>query len=321
MEDQKIAVVGIGATGAVLAAALLSRYPETILVDPKPGLGEIVKQNGIKISGAVTYQVRVRHFFDRMEMMKGLEPNLIFVSTKTYHLARVLEDLKSVFKDGTKIVSTHNGLGPEDVIADTFGPEAVFRMSLNFGVALKGPAEVEMGFFNRPNHLGGLTDKNRELGREMARWLTESGLDTEYVADIKLHVWKKMVIKCTMASLCAVTDRTLKQVIEFPPTREIAENCFKEALAVAKAQGYDLGEDYVQNVFKYLEKVGGHKDSMCYDLAHKLPTEIDFLGGKVVEYGRTLGLATPFYVALTNLVRAIEDGYLPGGRRTLTVKT
>ena len=35
--------------------------------------------------------------------------------------SRVLEELKEVFRDGTKIVSTHNGLGTEDVIAETFG--------------------------------------------------------------------------------------------------------------------------------------------------------------------------------------------------------
>jgi len=152
--------------------------------------------------------------------------------------------------------------------------------------------------------------ENKELGSRIAALLTEAGLDTEYVDDIKLYVWKKMVLKCTMASLCAVTDRTLGEVLGFPPTREIAENCFKEAIAVAKAQGYDLGEDYMRHAMGYLEKAGAHKDSMCYDIAHKTPTEIDFLGGKVVEYGRQLGVSTPFYIAMTNLVKAIEDSYL-----------
>ena len=46
---------------------------------------------------------------------------------------------------------------------------------------------------------------------------------------------------------------------------------------------------------------------MCYDIAHKTPTEIDFLGGKVVQYGRELGIPTPFYIAMTNLVKAMED--------------
>ncbi|MFH1116492.1 MAG: 2-dehydropantoate 2-reductase [Pseudomonadota bacterium] len=311
MDDLRIAVVGVGATGTVLAAALLSQDRETMLVDPRPGLGEAIARDGIKITGQVSYRVPVLNFSDRIAKMKDFDPNLIFLCTKTFHLPKILEELKAVYKDGTKIVSTHNGLGTEDVIGEAFGAEAAFRMSLNYGVSLKGPCEVEMAFFNRPNHLGALTAENGKLGREIAELLTRNGLDTEYVDDIKLYVWKKMIMKCTMASICAVTDRTLGEILQFPPTREIAENCFQEALTVAKARGFDLGEEYLHGALGYLEKASAHKDSMCDDIARKTPTEIDFLGGKVVEYARELGIPTPFYIAMTNLVKAIEDSYLP----------
>jgi 2-dehydropantoate 2-reductase len=52
-----------------------------------------------------------------------------------------------------------------------------------------------------------------------------------------------------------------------------------------------------------------HKDSMCYDIANKRATEIDFLGGKIVEYGRQKGVPTPFYITMTNLVKALEASY------------
>lgn len=42
MKKRKIAVVGIGATGTVLAAALLGKYPETVLVGRDPGAGDIL---------------------------------------------------------------------------------------------------------------------------------------------------------------------------------------------------------------------------------------------------------------------------------------
>ena len=310
MDDLRIAVVGIGATGAVLAAALLKQNPETILVDPRPGLAGEVRKNGLKISGELAYHVPVRHFFERIEEMKDRRPNLIFVSTKTFHLPSVLEALKEVFEDGTKIVSTHNGLGTEDLIAKAFGAEAAFRMSLNFGVSLKGPCEIAMAFFNRPNHLGGMISENREMGFRIAEVFSAGGLDTEFVDDIKLYVWKKMIMKCTMSSICAVTDKTIEEALTFPPTREIVDACFQEILAVAKAKGYDLGEDYLAQAMDYLKKVGIHKDSMCFDIANKTRTEIDYLGGKVVEYGRETGVPTPCYATMANLVKAVEDKYL-----------
>jgi 2-dehydropantoate 2-reductase len=309
MEKHKIAVVGIGATGSVLAAALLGKYPETVLVGRRPDMAGIIREKGISISGEINSKSPVNNFLTQIKDLKDYTPDLIFISTKTFHLNNVLEELEEVCAPDTKIISTHNGLGTEDLIADQYGKNAVFRMSLNFGVSLKGPGEAHVAFFNKPNYIGSLTEQNKEWGLQIARLLTDCQFDTECVDDIKLFVWKKMIIKCTMASICAVTNKTIKQALEFPPTREIADACFEEALAVAKSRGYDLGGDYLKQALSYLETVGSHKDSMCYDVENKTPTEIDYLGGKIVEYGRAKNISTPFYVTMTNLVKTMEDSY------------
>ncbi|MFO7986878.1 MAG: ketopantoate reductase C-terminal domain-containing protein [Desulfatiglandaceae bacterium] len=205
MEKPVLAVAGIGATGVVLAAALLSKDPDVLVVDPQPGLAETLARNGPRVSGEIAYQVPVKQVFSTIEELKDHRPDVVFVATKTFHLPRVLEGLEAVFRPGMKIVSTHNGLGTEDVIADC---------------------------------------------------------------------------------------------------------CFQEAMAVAKAKGYDLGADYLKEALAYLEKVGVHKDSMCFDVANQSRTEIDFLGGKVVEYGRETGVPTPCYSVMTNLVRDLENKYL-----------
>lgn len=309
MNEFNIAVIGIGATGSVLAAALLGQNPDVALVDPGPEAKDTIVRQGLNITGAISYQTRVNNFYSRLSELKEFGPTLIFIATKTFHLPQVLDELEAIFKPGMKIVSTHNGLGTEDVIAERFGPDSSFRMSLNYGVSLKGPGRVETAFFNKPNHLGSFAPENKDAGQKFAALFTAGGLDTEFVDDIKLFVWKKMIMKCTMASICAVTDRTIKEALTFPPTREIADACFQEALAVAKAEGYDLGRDYLKQALGYLENVGAHKDSMCADIANKTPTEIDFLGGKIVEYGRDRGVPTPFYTVMTNLVRGLEDKY------------
>jgi len=310
MQDPKIAIVGIGATGSVLAAAVLDKYPETVLVVRNPDRSDAFRKNGIRITGVINCQTPVKNMVHQIEELKTFNPSLIFLCTKTFHLKQVLDELKGVYTPGTIIVSLQNGLGPEDFIADHLGPEATLRMSLNFGAAFKKAGEVGVAFFNRPNHLGALSQKNHGLGLEIARMLTECHLETEFVNDIKHYVWKKMIMKCTMASICAVTDRTIKGALDFAPTREIAVAGFKEALAVAKAEGHDFGEDYPEQALAYLDKVGVHKDSMCHDMANRAPTEIDFLGGKIVAYGAARGIPTPFHQALSSLVKAIEDEYL-----------
>ena len=309
MQTYKIAIVGLGATGTVLAAALLHKDPRTILVSRSHGMKKTIVKDGIRVSGAISYFVPAENYCVGIQDLGQYSPNLIFISTKTCDLARVLDELATVFKPGTKIVSTHNGLGTEDLIAERFGADSAFRMSLNFGVARIGPGQAIAAFFNPPNHLGALIPKNHKVGEDIAGLFTDAGLETVYVEDIKLHVWKKMVMKCTMASICAVTDKTIKEALNFPPTREIADACFKEVVTVAAAKGYDLGDNDIKQSVAYLEEAGVHKDSMCADIENRKPTEIDFLGGKVVAYAREAGISVPFYTTMTNLVKALESNY------------
>ena len=310
MGPYRIAIVGVGATGTVLAAAIISKYPETVLVGHNPAAGETLLSKGLRVSGAISYQSPVKNFVSQIKDLKHSNPDLILLATKTFHLEQILKEFEDVYRPGIKIISTQNGLGTEDLIADKFGADAAFRMSLNYGASLKAAGQAETAFFNRPNHLGSLTRGNRDFGIQIAMLLTDCGLETDFVDDIKHYVWKKMVMKCTMASICAVTNKTIREALEFGPTREIADACFKEALAVARALGYDIGEDYLAQAVNYLMKAGVHRDSMCLDIENKSPTEIDFLGGKVVEYAHQYNVATPFFVAMTNLVRAIEDNYM-----------
>ena len=310
MGQPRIAIVGVGATGTVLAAAILSKYPETVLVGHNPGAGDALLSKGLRVSGAISYQTPVKNFVSQVKELKHSNPDVIFLATKTFHLDRILKALEDVYRPGLKIISTQNGLGTEDLIVDKFGADAAFRMSLNYGVSLKAIGEARMAFFNRPNHLGSVARENRDLGTQIAMLLTDCRLETDFVDDIKHSVWKKMVMKCTMASICAVTNKTIKEALEFGPTKEIADACFKEALAVARAVGYDIGEDYLEQAVNYLMKAGVHRDSMCLDIESKAPTEIDFLGGKVVEYASQNGVSTPFFIVMTNLVKAIEDNYL-----------
>lgn len=310
MKKQKMAIIGPGATGTVLTAALLGAYPDTLLVGRNPEVGQTLMTKGIHVSGTFTFDTYLKKYTSRISDLKAYNPDILFISSKTYHLENIIKDLKEVYQPGMKIITTHNGLGVEDLFADKFGRESVFRMSLNFGVSLKHPGVAEVAFFNSPNYIGGLIDTTRAAGLELAQILTECGLETVYVDDIKLFVWKKMVMKCTMANICAMTNKTIKEALSFTPTREIADACFQEALTVARAMGYPIDDAFLTKALAYMEKAGLHRDSMSYDIKNKTPTEIDFLSAKIVNYGRQKGIPTPFLLTMTNLIKAMEDEYL-----------
>ena len=106
MTEHRMVVIGLGATGTVLAAALLSKYPETFLVGRKPDLGNKLREKGITVSGEISYRVPIKNYTHHIQALKNYNPTIIFVCTKTFHLAPVLKDLKKVFEPGMKIFST-----------------------------------------------------------------------------------------------------------------------------------------------------------------------------------------------------------------------
>ena len=225
-----MAVIGLGATGTVLAAALSRKLPDTFLVGRSPDLGKTLQSKGLLVSGEITRNVPVNNYSSNIADLKKFRPTAIFLTTKAFHLEQVLDDLGDVFVPGMKIIACQNGLGPEDLVADRFGRESALRMSLNFGASLKNAGAADVTFFNRPNHIGGLSHHNADIGVQLADRLTECGLETAFVDGIRLFVWKKMVMKCTMASICAVTDKTIREGLQYAPAREIADACFQEVL-------------------------------------------------------------------------------------------
>lgn len=306
MRFERPAVVGVGATGAAVAAAVLANYPEAVLAVTNEKSRERLLSDGISVDGVLDFSARPVNVVSSVSALNGYRPDLVYVCTKTFHLERVAEELKALKSQDFTVVSCHNGLGTEDYLAGFFGAPRVLRMTLNYGASSEATGKAHTAFFNSPNHLGGLATESADAAAQAARILTEGGLATEPVEDVKLFVWRKMIMKCSMASIGAVTDWPIRDCLRFPPTREIAFGCFNEALAVSKACGYDLGEGYLEKAVAYIEEVGIHKDSMCHDIAAGRRTEIDFLGAKIVEYGKANGIPTPHYSVMTNLVKALE---------------
>ena len=75
---------------------------------------------------------------------------------------------------------------------------------------------------------------------------------------------------------------------------------------MARANEISLGWDYYPYCTEYLRTAGDHKPSMLIDIEMKRRTEVDFINGKIVEYGEQAGVETPYNRTLRGLVKALE---------------
>jgi 2-dehydropantoate 2-reductase len=109
-----------------------------------------------------------------------------------------------------------------------------------------------------------------------------------------------------MNPVCAATGLTMAQAMNDPIVLQIIEALLKECITVARANEIELGWNYFPRGIEYLRTAGDHKPSMLVDIENRRRTEIDFMNGKFVEYGRQAGIETPYNKTLRALVKALE---------------
>ncbi|MGD1995222.1 MAG: ketopantoate reductase family protein [Anaerolineae bacterium] len=303
----KMAVVGVGPVGGILGAHLAKAGHYVVLCDiQKPHL-DAIKERGLAITGVLEMTAECDRVAYGISELSGFpEVDTIIISTKASVLPQIIPELASVTRPGTKFISCQNGLDNEEFLAETFGSDSVLRIVVNFAGSQMGDGHVAMSFFNPPNYIGPVTPKSEPLARTMAQIMTGAGLDTEFAANVKKFEWEKVILNAALSAMCALTRKPMKDMMDFGQTEMLAEELMREGIAVAEADGVTLNEGFFEHGIQYLKKAGYHRTSMHQDILRKLPTEIDWLNGKIVERGRALGVQTPCNFAITALVKGLE---------------
>jgi 2-dehydropantoate 2-reductase len=163
-----------------------------------------------------------------------------------------------------------------------------------------------MSFFNPPNYIGAMAPAGEPLARELAERMTEAGLETHFTTEIKLYEWKKAILNAAMASVCALTRKTMREMMEFSPTEFLVEQLMREGIEVAQGLGFSIGAEFFADGIQYLQRAGYHKPSMLQDIERGVTTEIAWINGKIVEWGQRCGMETPYNRSVVALVSALE---------------
>ena len=232
--------------------------------------------------------------------------DVVFISVKASVLPQVLPMLKNIVKPNTTLVSLQNGLDNEDLIADVFGKENTLRIVVNYAGNLIDNGRVRMSFFNAPNYIGMVDPVAEKKAKNLAKVITAADLETVFTSEIKKYEWEKIILNAALSPVCALTRRTMKQMMGFDETRQLVELLLREGIEVAEANGISFKSNFLKHCLNYLDKAGHHRTSMHVDIEKRNPTEIGFINDKIVEYGKNKEIPTPYNSAIVSLVKGSE---------------
>lgn len=314
--SEKIGVVGAGKIGLIISSLLVRAEHEVALVEVNKERADRIRRNGVKIVGHDQFEVRGDRYaeiiYDATEL-SDFKPETILISTKANALKPVTDSLGEI-DDLSEIhfVSVQNGLDTEEYISERLKTKKAYRMVLNFvgdeiADGENTPVTTRMSWLKGANQLGALHSQHRDYGEVLAGLLSSSGLDTEYSDDFRKSAWEKVILNSALCPICALSYTTMGQAMEFEPSRELTKQVLIEGLEVAKADGYEFGENALKEFLGYLETGGSHEPSMLVDVKNDKRTEIDWINGKIVEYGEKYGIETPYNKVLAASVRTIDE--------------
>jgi 2-dehydropantoate 2-reductase len=140
---------------------------------------------------------------------------------------------------------------------------------------------------------------------------TRAGLPTHAVRDARGPQWRKVIFNAATNPIGALTGLTHGRVCERPDLRALVSGLVSEGRAVAAAQAIELDSDPEALVDHAARPEVGynHKASMLQDVEARRTTEIDYLNGGIVRFGREYGVATPLNEAITALVKGVEQSW------------
>ena len=300
----KILVIGLGPCGGIFAAYLAGAGYRVYGLDTWEEHCEKIRTEGVRITNLVSLQVPLQGVFTSFDELSGKAFDYVVIAVKTPHLPVVVSGLKE-FPGNFKIVVMQNGLDNEEYVASFFPKDRVLRMAVNYAGNIAAPGVIKMNFFQGPNHVG-CTCNGRSCGHadELASLMTDSGLHTAAVGDIKKYTWRKTILSAILSPVSALLEVSMAEVMANKETRVLVESLIKESIEVAKAAGYDYGKDFFDVCIGFLLKSGRHKPSMLIDIENGNPTEVDYINGKIAYHGNRFHIPVPFNTAMNALVKA-----------------
>jgi 2-dehydropantoate 2-reductase len=316
----RIAIVGAGAVGSVIAGHLLAQGEhEVSLLARGPHLAAIQQRGLVVVTNGKRLESRPHASDDPARL--GPQ-DVVLITVKAHALPGLAPTLAPLLGPDTLVVSAQNGVpwwyfhgtgGPE---ADTpfetvdpggavwrsLGPERAIGCVINIPASISEPGvayhagrlRLHLGAPRPGDHAAALDAIVGAVGR--------SGIECRLTDRIRHEVWTKLLLNNSSGTPSVLTGGTMGQMRAEPALRGTLGRLMRECLAVAHAWDIDI-PDEVDAELARGAPAPHHKTSMLQDYEAGRPLELDPIVTAVIELGKRRQVPVPTIESLWALTR------------------
>ncbi|MCF7927012.1 MAG: ketopantoate reductase family protein [Candidatus Izimaplasma sp.] len=332
-----VAIYGAGAMGTVLGAYITKAGHKIDLINRNKAHVKALKHSGAKIIGTTEFTQKVTALLPN-EMTKTYD--IILLMTKQRHNEEIIKFLLAYLADDGVICTMQNGI-PELKIASIIGKDRTIGCTMSWGATFHGGGVSELTSEPTNDTLSFNIGKFGAVDDDKFMFLVSllKTMGTVSIEDNFLGFrWAKLLVNSAFSGLSVVTGETFGYITKHYKTRKIALMIIKECILVAKAANIEIepiqGKDIVKlmdytNKLSYLfsffilplamKKHKNIRSSMLRDLKKGRKTEIDFINGIVVDYGKKVNVTTPLNDKILEITHKIEKNQLSPSTKNIVL--
>ncbi|MGZ5146536.1 MAG: ketopantoate reductase family protein, partial [Burkholderiales bacterium] len=289
----KIAVLGSGGVGGFYGGRLAHAGYDVSFVARGAHLAAMRSQ-GLTIENAAQGDIHVPRVKVTDDPATIGEVDLVLIAVKLWDTEAAARAVKPIVGAHTAVVSLQNGVIKDDIMRREFGAPAVMGGVAYVGTHISRPGVIlQTGTLQRL--VFGEYDGTRSLrARQLLEALLRAGIEAELSEDIRRTLWEKYVFLVGLSGTTTTMRMPIGAIRENPQTRAFLLDLMKETVAVGRAHGVNLPEDYAELRLAFADTVAPDmSSSMHHDLEHGNRLEVAWLSGGVVQLGRAVGVETP----------------------------
>lgn len=326
---QKIAVVGGGAIGGLIAARLARAGVAVDLLARGAHLEAIRRAGLTVVEGDTRYTQAVRATDAPASL--GVQ-DIVFVCLKGQALVQSAASFAPLVGPHTHIVSAMNGVpwwflhafgevhahtpleavDPGGVVSRALPPAQASGCVVHLSSSIAEPGVIRKGNGNGLI-VGEGSARMAARAQEARELLAHAGFDVTPGKPIHADIWAKLWGNMTMNPISALTRSTADVILDDPLTLGLVSTIMAEARTIGETLGIKL-EMTIEQRHAITRKLGAFKTSMLQDVEAGRTLEVEALLGAPYELARRLGVAAPSLGMLYGLARQL-DANLEAARR------
>lgn len=289
----KIAVIGPGAIGCLLAARMERAGLSVTLVDYRADRAERLSANGLILEdGEGRHDIAIRCV---SSVPKGTTLQIVAVKS---HATNKLE-----LSTDCPILSMQNGLGNIETLSEMYGSEFLLCGVTSEAATLEAEGHVRHAASGETK-VGSWTTADPAHALEV---LKKAGFRTETTDSPGQALWGKVIVNAGINPLTALVDVPNGRLLEIQELRALLRSLVVEAVKVAATEGYRFERSLVEHAEDVCEQTATNISSMLQDVRAGRKTEIDAISGEILRRADLASLPCPRTRVMYQLLKGMEQ--------------